>query len=47
MIVEENAVHTGCRLLKVIGGCKALTWLWSSHLISIGMGVSTEIAQRP
>ena len=36
MILEEEALHAGCRLMNVIG-----------TLISIWMGVSMEIAQWP
>ena len=33
--------------MNAMGGWRVLTWLWSSHLLSISMGVSIEIAQWP
>ena len=38
-MVEENALHAGCRLMRVNTGCKVLKWLWSLHLISMGIGL--------
>ena len=40
-IINEDLCYCA---MKVVGGCKVLTWLWSLHFISIGVGITTEIA---